>query len=118
MSAEHYHGSCQCGAVSFEVDADLDRTVTCNCSRCKRLGSVLTFAPRNKFNLVSGQDHLKEYQFNKKQIHHLFCETCGIQSFSYATAPDGSDVVAVNVNCLEGIDPLALTPHAHDGAAA
>ncbi|MBN7805795.1 GFA family protein [Agrobacterium rosae] len=118
MATEHYHGSCQCGAVSFEVDADLDKTVTCNCSRCKRLGSVLTFAPKDKFTLLSGDDHLKEYLFNKKQIHHLFCGDCGIESFAYATAPDGSEVVAVNANCLDGVESRALKSHAHDGASA
>ena len=24
-------GSCQCGAIAFQVEADLDQTVTCNC---------------------------------------------------------------------------------------
>ncbi len=118
MTAEHYHGSCQCGAVSFEVDADLDKTVTCNCSRCKRLGSVLAFAPKEQFRLLSGEDHLKEYLFNQKKIHHLFCSDCGIESFAYADGPDGTPMVAVNANCLDGVDPRALKSHVHDGAAA
>ncbi|MGG2475836.1 GFA family protein, partial [Rhizobium sp. BR5] len=58
MATAHYHGSCQCGDVSFEVDADLDHTIVCNCSRCKRLGSTLAFAPRDKFTLLSGEDKL------------------------------------------------------------
>lgn len=118
MAVEHYHGGCQCGAVSFEVDVDLEHTVTCNCSRCKRLGSVLSFTPRDQFKLLSGEEHLKEYLFNKKQIHHLFCSDCGIESFAYGEAPDGKKMVAVNANCLDGVDPRALTPHHHDGAAA
>lgn len=118
MGTKHYLGSCQCGAVSFEADADLDKTVTCNCSRCQRLGAVLTFVPRDAFTLKSGEDNLSEYLFNKKQVHHQFCKTCGIESFAYAAKPDGSEVVALNVNCLEGVDPRALTSSAHDGAAA
>jgi hypothetical protein len=118
MSTEHYHGSCQCGAVSFEVDADLDRTVACNCSRCKRLGSVLTFVPKDQFTLLSGEGHLTEYLFNKKQIQHLFCGDCGVESFSYANAPDGTPMVAVNANCLDGVDARSLKPHAYDGASA
>ena len=117
MTAQHYHGSCQCGGVDFDVEADLDHTVTCNCSRCKRLGSVLTFVPRDKFTLNSGEDSLTEYLFNKQKIHHLFCKTCGIEGFAHATGPDGSAVVAVNANCLDGVDPKSLSPHAYDGAA-
>ncbi|MFY9828017.1 MAG: GFA family protein, partial [Rhodoplanes sp.] len=45
MTSKHYTGGCQCGAVRYEVTADLDNTVTCNCSRCGKLGSILAFAP-------------------------------------------------------------------------
>lgn len=72
MATAHYHGSCQCGDVSFEVDADLDHTIICNCSRCKRLGSTLAFAPREKFTLLSGEDKLAEYLFNKTQRSIIF----------------------------------------------
>ncbi|MCB5205192.1 GFA family protein [Neorhizobium sp. T786] len=118
MATKHYLGGCQCGAVSFEANADLDQTVTCNCSRCRRLGSVLTFIARDEFTLKSGEDNLSEYLFNSKKVHHTFCKTCGIQSFSYGEKPDGSAMVAINVNCLEGVNPRELTSYAHDGAAA
>lgn len=113
-----HHGSCQCGAVDFDVELDsLDGSVTCNCSRCKRLGSVLVFAPRTAFTLNKGEDALSEYLFNKKSIRHQFCQTCGIQPFSYGVMPDGSATVAVNVNCLDGVDPRSLTSHQYDGAS-
>jgi hypothetical protein len=118
MAMKQYIGGCQCGAVSFETDADLDQTVTCNCSRCQRLGAVLTFVPREAFTLKSGEENLSEYLFNSKKIHHQFCKTCGIQSFSYGQKPDGSEMVALNVNCLEGVNPRELTSYHHDGAAA
>lgn len=115
MAIKHYSGGCQCGAVSYEVDVDLDQTITCNCSRCQKLGSVLAFAGRDAFTLKSGGEKLTEYTFNKKQIRHLFCSTCGIQSFAYGTAPDGKEMAAVNVNCLDGVDPRGLKSHPVDG---
>ena len=117
MGEKHYSGSCQCGTVSFEVDLDLEKTITCNCSRCQKLGSVLAFAPRDKFKLKSGESKLSEYRFNKKTLSHLFCSACGIQSFAYGAAPDGAQVAAVNVNCLDGVDPRSLTSHHYDGKA-
>ena len=116
MAVEHYSGSCQCGKVAYEVDVDLDSTVTCNCSRCQRLGSVLAFAPRDSFRLTAGEGETTVYRFNKEVIEHHFCPTCGIQSFAYGTMPDGSPMASVNVNCLKGVDPRALTPHHYDGA--
>jgi hypothetical protein len=115
MAMQHYHGSCQCGAVRYEADADLDQTVTCNCSRCQRLGSVLVFTPRDKFALLSGEANLTEYLFNKHAIQHLFCKTCGIESFAYGAMPDGAPMAAVNATCLEGVDPRSLNSHHYDG---
>ncbi len=117
MAEKHYSGSCQCGAVRFEVDIDLDGAVTCNCSRCQRLGSVLAFAPREKFALKQGEDATQVYLFNTKTIEHRFCRTCGIESFAYGAMPDGTRIAAVNANCLDGVDPRALTPKHVDGAS-
>ena len=115
MAAKEYKGGCQCGAVRYEVTVDLDSTVTCNCSRCGRLGSILAFTPVQNFKLLSGEAALTDYQFNKKAIHHLFCSTCGIQSFGRGAMPDGTQVIAINARCLDSVDPAALTPKAVDG---
>ena len=118
MTVETYHGSCQCGAVRFTAELDLDSVVTCNCSRCRRLGSVLAFAPAGKFHLEAGEGATTEYLFNKHAISHRFCTTCGIQAYSMGSMPDGAPMAAVNVNCLDGVDPRALTAHHFDGASA
>ena len=115
MTLAHYEGSCQCGAVRYEVDADLGRTITCNCSRCQRMGFVLAFSPLTSFQLTSGEDDLTEYLFNKGAIRHLFCRTCGVESFAYGKMPDGSPTVAVNVNCLSGVNPRELKSQHVDG---
>jgi hypothetical protein len=112
---QHYNGGCQCGAITYAVEADLDNTVTCNCSRCQKLGSVLAFTPREKFTLLSGEEGLTEYLFNRRSIRHLFCKTCGIESFAYGQMPDGSPIAAINVNCLEGVEPRSLQSKHVDG---
>ena len=117
MTMQHYEGGCQCGAVRFRCEADLDHTITCNCSRCQKLGSVLTFTSRDNFILLSGGDGLTEYLFNKHVIRHQFCNICGIESFAYGQMPDGMPMAAINVNCLDGIEPRELKSHHHDGRA-
>ena len=65
--------------------------------------------PAENFKLLSGEGAMTEYQFNKHVIHHLFCATCGIQSFARGKRPsDGAEVVAVNVRCLDGVEPESL----------
>lgn len=111
-----FAGGCHCEAVRFQVTGlDLSSTITCNCSRCSKLGNVLSFVPAESFNILSGEDKLTDYQFNKKTIHHLFCSICGIQSFSKAVSPEGVPTVAVNVRCLDGVDVDSLTPQKFDG---
>ena len=115
MSEKHYTGSCQCGAVTFEAELDLDHTLTCNCSRCQRLGSVLSFTPRAKFVLKSGEGALSEFTFNKHKIKHKFCKVCGIEPFAFADGRDGAPMAAVNVNCLDGVEPRSLNSKHVDG---
>lgn len=112
-----YEGSCHCGKVRYTVSADLSGEVmTCNCSMCRRTGALLTFVPAAQFELKQGEDALTDYQFNKKVIHHLFCSTCGVRSFARGTGPDGSQMVAVNARCLEGVDAGTLKIQHIDGA--
>src|SRR5205814_606775 len=99
-----YSGGCQCGKVRYEVSLELGEVIACNCSRCGRLGSLLAFAPAANFKLLAGEDATTEFQFNKHVIHHLFCSTCGIQSFARGKRPDGGEMVAVNARCLDGVE--------------
>lgn len=112
-----YRGSCHCGAVRFTAEADLSRTVTCNCSMCRRSGAIHAFVPIARFHLETPETALQDYQFNKRIIHHLFCKTCGVRPFGRGKGPDGAEMVAVNVRCLDDVDAASLTPTAYDGAS-
>ncbi|MDQ0467574.1 GFA family protein [Labrys wisconsinensis] len=118
MAVQRYEGGCHCGRVHYAVSADIDNTIACNCSRCAKLGVILTFAPAESFVLESGEDALSEYRFNKRVIRHLFCATCGVESFARGTGPGGVEMVAVNVRCLQGVDPDTLNPKRVDGRSA
>ncbi len=115
MPADPHHGSCQCGAVAFEATVDISEPITCNCSRCQRLGSRLAFTSPDNFTLLKGDDDLTEYTFNTHAIRHQFCRICGIESFARGRTRDGQEMIAINVNCLEGIDPTALPTRHVDG---
>ena len=110
-----YEGSCHCGKVRYTATFEMGKVISCNCSMCGRMGSLLTFVPAEKFELLSGEDSLQDYRFNKEQIAHLFCKTCGVRSFGRGSTPDGKAMYAVNVRCLEGVDPLKLDIQHVDG---
>jgi len=108
-------GGCHCGRVRYEAASDLTQVVVCNCSICIKRGAMWAFVKAPQFKLVQGQDALTDYQFGKKNIHHLFCKSCGIGAFSRGLAPNGEETFAINVNCLDDIDVAKLKPTPFDG---
>ncbi|MBU4434677.1 MAG: GFA family protein [Alphaproteobacteria bacterium] len=112
-----HQGGCQCGKVRFEVEVGLEDLISCNCSRCGKLGSVLAFAGEEDFKLLQGQDVLTEYRFNTHKIAHLFCSECGIESFGRGEGPGGVKMAAINVRCLDDVDVFALEPVEVNGKA-
>lgn len=112
---EKRNGGCHCGAVRYSAAIDLDKPVVeCNCSQCQMKGMLLSFAPAADFTLEKGEDQLSEYRFNKKQIAHLFCKTCGVQAFGRGEGPNGA-TVAINVRTLDDMDLATLTRQAFNG---
>ncbi len=117
-------GGCHCGAVRYEVQlttaADapndgLGDVLSCNCSICQKRGSLLIFVPAENFKLTTSLDTIRDYQFGKKSIHHLFCSKCGIESYANGEAPGGMQMAAINVRCLDDVDVAALTLTPFDG---
>jgi hypothetical protein len=111
-----YTGGCHCGKVRYEVTVDLSEpAITCNCSMCGRSGTMLRFVPASDFKLLSGSDVLTDYRFNSKVISHLFCSVCGIKSFAGGIGKDGVETRAINVRCLDDVDPTSIPTHQFDG---
>ncbi len=105
-------GGCHCGLVRFECTTDLAVVTACNCSICTKRGLHFTFVQPGRFQLRAGADNLKEYLFNKQAIRHQSCANCGVEVFARGKKPDGTEMVAVNVSCIDGIDlaQLKMTP--------
>lgn len=112
-----YSGTCHCGAVAFTVDAPLpEEAITCNCSHCRRKGLLLAFVPAASFTLDQGEDALETYLFNKHAIRHRFCRACGVQPFAEGEQA-GTQVRAINLRCVDAIDPWTIAQRRVDGAS-
>jgi hypothetical protein len=113
----NYKGSCHCGKVAFEVEGEITAALSCNCSMCRRKGSLLWFVPRDQLRLVTPQDTSRIYTFNKLIIKHHFCPVCGIHPYGEGVDPKGNPMVAINLRCLEGVDLDAVPVRHYDGRA-
>lgn len=110
-----YKGSCHCGKVTFEVEAELEQVMECNCSHCSRKGYLLSFVPRGALTVTQGEGDLSTYTFHKHAIRHRFCPTCGCAPFAEGRKPTGEETAAINMRCLEGFDLKNVNPIPVDG---
>lgn len=111
-------GSCHCGKIAYELEGDTPTAaLSCNCSMCRRKGSLLHFAPADSFTLKGSRDDLSTYEFNKHAIQHHFCTACGCSPFAEGKNPKGDRMVAINLRCADGVDLDALEINHIDGAS-
>jgi hypothetical protein len=85
-----HRGGCHCGAVTFEVEADLERVIACNCSHCSKKGYCLAFVPREALTVTRGGGDLATSPFNTHTIRHRFCRTFGCAPFGEGASPRAS----------------------------
>jgi hypothetical protein len=110
-----YSGGCHCGKVRYEVTTELAKLLSCNCSICSKKGHLLTFVGEDAFKLLSGDGAVTDYQFNKHNVHHLFCSTCGIGSYGFGTGKNGQKMYSINARCLDDVDLSTLEVTQVDG---
>ena len=117
MSKEQtYNSSCHCGKMRAKVTVDLSAqpALVCNCSICNRTGMMLRFLSPDKVEVLSS-DGASDYQFGKKNIHHLFCSNCGVRPWGRGKGADGQDMFAINLRCLDDFDPQSVQVTHFDG---
>ena len=112
-----YQGSCHCGKIAFEVEGEIDGALSCNCSICQRKGSLLWFMSRTALKLLTPEDAMSTYTFNKHVIKHHFCPECGIHPFGEGTDPNGNVMAAINIRCIDNIDLSTIPVQHYDGRA-
>jgi len=101
-------GFCHCGGVQFELDlpGGLQELRRCNCSMCRRRGAIVVSVPLDGIRITQGEDLLSLYQFNTGVARHYFCSRCGI--YTHHLRRSNPNQYAVNVACLDGINPYEL----------
>lgn len=74
-------GECNCGAVAFEIDADLSDVFVCHCSICRRSsgsnGMAVVVIDNHQFRWLRGDDLLTSWKKPGADWEKWFCRVCG-----------------------------------------
>ena len=62
-------GKCYCGALTYEIEGDIDYIVHCHCRNCRRVSGAAFysagFLPASRFSVTSGEMQIRELNFPK-----------------------------------------------------
>ncbi len=105
---QQFDGSCHCGSVRFTSTLDLADAIVCDCSICRKKGSIVVRVADEDFSLLSPLEELGLYTFNKHIAKHYFCRVCGVHPFHRPRSYP--ELWAVNIRALSDVDPAAVSP--------
>ncbi len=93
-------GTCHCGAVRWSFDGIPSDATACNCTICRRYGTLWAYDYEGEKIVVSGSTRV--YVRGRALGYHS-CETCGCVAYWRALNPgdDGRRRIAVNLRLAE-----------------
>jgi hypothetical protein len=116
-STRSLRGSCECGAVRYEVDDAFRYSLNCHCSRCRAAtGSAFkAFAgiERQRLRLTQGVDRLLVH--GDDDLNDTRCATCGSLLYSVVR---GGEWVHVALGSLVDEPGIRPTGHIYVGSKA
>jgi hypothetical protein len=92
-------GSCHCGAVRIEAPGAPEWLGRCNCSFCKRTGSLMAYYPDDGSVRVTGET--VAYIWGDRMISQHHCPLCGGFTHWQSTS-ESYGRVGINARLLDG----------------
>lgn len=102
-------GSCECGAVAFDLHGPLRDVVVCHCLQCRKtLGHywAATSVPTPQLHLRKSESLIR--YLSSDVAHCGFCSGCGSRFFYEL---DGEGRTSVGAGTLDGETGLSTTKH-------
>lgn len=94
-------GACHCGKVRWSFDGMPESAIACNCTVCRRYGTLWAYDFENERIKVSGET--RAYLWGERRIGFHFCPDCGAIAYWRGEKPreDGRRRIAVNLRLAE-----------------
>jgi hypothetical protein len=100
-------GTCHCGAVKIELPRRPRSLTNCNCSICRRYGTLWAYYKASEVRVIAAPGATDEYAWGRKSQKFIRCGTCGCIINWQQVHPTQASRVGVNARNFE---PSAIGP--------
>ncbi|GHB18938.1 aldehyde-activating protein [Pseudovibrio japonicus] len=108
-------GSCHCGAVKFEFREKPEWLTECNCSACRRYGTIWAHGSPKNISIEKAPDATSAYIWGDQMIEFHTCRTCG-NTTHWSDLDADYDRMAVNTRLVPFKDVKDIPIRHFDGA--
>ena len=100
--------TCHCGEIEIQINLkkEINELMRCNCSMCKRKGTMVATISKVDLRIVRGKSKIKTYQFHTGVAKHHFCSECGTHTHNLRRSDPNT--FGINVGCIDEIEPKEL----------
>lgn len=107
-------GSCHCGAVTIAVAEAPAIVTSCNCSICRRLGTLWAYYRPAQVTITGPTD---TYIWGDRMLALHHCATCGCTTHWEDIRESPDDRMGVHARLLDLPDLAAIPVRFNDGAS-
>jgi hypothetical protein len=108
---------CHCGAVKIELPRKPRRLTDCNCSVCRRYGTLWAYYPRSKVRIRAPRGSTESYSWGRRDLAFVRCRKCGCLMYWKAIRERRIDRMGVNARNLDPKIREGIRVRRLDGAA-
>jgi hypothetical protein len=110
-------GTCHCGAVRVEVPRKPRRLTSCNCSICRRYGTLWAYYDASDVRVLAKRGATADYAWGDKSLRFVRCATCGVVTHWEALARKDGSRMGVNMRNFDPAIAASTRIRRLDGAS-
>ncbi len=109
--------TCHCGAVRIDVARKPRRLTSCNCSICRRYGTLWAYYKASEVEVKAARGATCEYAWGDKSLKFVRCATCGCITHWAPMRPNEASRMGVNARNFEPGAIASVRVRRLDGAS-
>ena len=109
--------TCHCGAIKVAVPRRPRSLTACNCSICRRYGTLWAYYKRSEVRVNSAAGATSNYVWGDRSLAFVRCSTCGCVTHWQRTGLTKTDRMGVNARNFEPLSIKTVRIRRLDGAS-